>query len=79
MTIFLLQLFTMDIQHMTPADWAGVMLNLISAIALSIAYYKVFHPQNKAPLESHRYHLIDHDRETPCWGNERRQTRIRNK
>lgn len=69
----------MGIQHMSSADWAGVMLNMFSAIALSLAYYKVFHPQNKESLESHRYHLIDHDREAPYWGNERRQTRIRNK
>lgn len=79
MKTHLLELFTMDIQNMTPADWAGVILTLISATALFIAYYKIFHPQNKDSLESHRYHLIDHDKEVPYWGNERRQTRIRQK
>lgn len=75
----LLDFFMMDIQHMTPADWVGVIVTVITFIALTFAYVKVFHPKNKVVLESHRYHLIDHDREVPYWGGERRPTRFRDK
>lgn len=75
----LLELFAMDIQYMTSADWAGVILTIITFVAITTAYFKVFHPRNKAALESHRYHLIDHDREVPYWGSERRATRFRDK
>ena len=75
----LLDFFMMDIQHMTSVDWVGVIVTVITFIALTIVYVKVFNPKNKASLESHRYHLIDHDRDVPYWGSERRPARIRNK
>jgi hypothetical protein len=79
MKLYLLELFAMDVERMTPADWLGVVLTVITFVALAIAYFKVFHPKNKDSLESHRYHLIDHDRDVPYWGSERRQARVRHK
>lgn len=76
---FLLDVFAMDIPHMTPADWLGVIVTLMTFVALAVAYYKVFHPRNRVYIESHRYHLIDHDREVPYWDKEQRPTRIRHK
>jgi hypothetical protein len=77
MRAFLLNVFALDVQHMTPADWLGLVVTLITFAALAIAYYKTFHPKNRLSLESHRYHLMDHDRDVPNWGKERRETRIR--
>lgn len=79
MTIQLLEIFSMDIHNMALADWVGVTVTVITFFALTIAYIKVFHPKNKESLEAHRYHLIDHDREVPYWGREKKPTRIRHK
>lgn len=79
MKSYLLDLFAMDLHYMTSADWVGVIVTVSTFAALALAYFTVFHPKNRAALESHRYHLIDHDRDVPYWGRGRRSARIRNK
>mgnify|MGYP003137048563 CR=1 FL=1 len=72
MKSILLKYISMELQYMTPADWAGVLVTVVTFVAMSIAYFKVFHPKNKTSLESHRYHLIDYDRDIPYSGREQK-------
>lgn len=65
MKSYLLAFFATDIEMMTSNDWLGVSLSVVTFIAMSISYIKIFHPDNKEAIEVHRYHLIDNDRDVP--------------
>lgn len=77
MKLYLLELLAMDAERMTPTDWDGDVVTIITFVILAIAYFKVFHPKNRKSLESHRYHLIDQDKDVPYRGSAQRSTKIR--
>lgn len=47
---------------MTPSDWVGVITTITVFLLMIGLYVYVFHPKNKARLESKRHIPIDDDR-----------------
>lgn len=54
--------FHTDWAAMTLNDWLGLLTTVIVFILMMVAYVYVFHPKNKAKLESQRHIPIDDDR-----------------
>ncbi len=50
--------FHTDWAAMTVNDWAGLIVTVVVAVVMVVAYVLVFHPKNKEGLESQRY-LVD--------------------
>lgn len=61
-SLFLI-LVTSDIHQVTPTELVGVVISILSVSAIFITSFITFHPNHRDAIESHRYHLIDHDRE----------------
>ncbi|MBT3347419.1 MAG: cbb3-type cytochrome c oxidase subunit 3 [Thiotrichales bacterium] len=50
--------FDTDWAALTVNDWVGMIVTVIVAVVLLVAYILVFHPKNRENLESQRY-LVD--------------------
>lgn len=57
--------FATNVEIMTARDWFGTVITVISFMLMCAAYFWVFRPENKARLEAHRHHLLNHDRDEP--------------
>lgn len=58
-------IFATNIQTMTANDWYGTLITVLTFVLMCVAYFWVFRPANKAKLETHRHHLVKHDRDEP--------------
>jgi cytochrome c oxidase cbb3-type subunit 4 len=65
MVQILTTIFATNSEMMSPMDWYGTLITVISFVLMCAAYYWVFRPENKARLEAHRHHLLNHDRDEP--------------
>lgn len=65
MVQILTTIFATNSEMMSPMDWYGTIITVISFVLMCAAYYWVFRPANKARLEAHRHHLLNHDRDEP--------------
>ena len=59
----LTEYFHTDWAAMTLHDWIGLTMNVAVLFLMIGMYVYVFHPKNKAKLESHRYPDADSDAE----------------
>ncbi len=50
--------FHTDWAALTVNDWVGLIVTVLVAVVMVVAYLFVFHPKNKERLESQRY-LVD--------------------
>ena len=53
--------FHTDWAAMTVNDWIGMILTVVVALALVVAYVYVFRPKNRDKLESRRFIPMDED------------------
>ncbi len=50
--------FHTDWAALTVNDWVGLIVTVLVAVVLAVAYLYIFHPKNRERLEAQRY-LVD--------------------
>ncbi len=51
--------FSTDWAALTLNDWVGIIMNVAILVLMIVMYVYVFHPKNKAKLESRRHPDVD--------------------